>query len=542
MPYHTSYPLLAIAGLCLAINNTDAQVAPFAPPLPEEVASLFIPPTRSDEPYAATPHAIYRFDPTRANWTPIYSSTPSQSIIQTISGYSKSSKVLYVAHSKGAAVTSDEGVTWQECDLPGFPAAPGHCISVSVHPADRKEAVLAWPSGAWITRNYGESFSKLDLPTDSTPISAAEFVGGDNPTLVIRTPNHLLMQPPGTESWIRIATPQSSNAAFAFSMNPAAILLPTASSCTILDVDHPGMTGTEACPPDFDADTALADANHLGTLWCLKDNRISLASIGSAPTANVIHESRDNIQHLTLHPRLDGALYWTEDSQVMLLTNALSLASTSPPAPINVSSLTMGPMEVLSQNTTPTSQPSAVDPKTIINEVMQEQPPLNLVLDSAIKHADFNPNELAAWKKKVRTRNLLPTLRVGGGARELPYDETIIVSETDRYGIATQNDLRLSDSVRSFGYVAAFVEWDLGKLLYDPEQVDINKEKRYSSKARNDLVKMVNGLYFERIDALVKYRLHEARMSPDDKVTALLNIQENRSLLNNLCGADLFSD
>jgi hypothetical protein len=325
-------------------------------------------------------------------------------------------------------------------------------------------------------------------------------------------------------------------------MDPALVLLPAASECTIIDINQPGMTGTQPCPSDFTAVETAADPTTPGNIWSLKNNRISLTQIGNNPTSHSLYESKETLEHLTPHPRLNGALYWSEDTQIMLLTNAVQLTTTTPAPAINLTSLSMGPMEILSQNTTPTYQPSAVDPKTIINEVMQEQPPLNLVLDSAIKHADFNPNELAEWKKKVRTRNLLPTLRVGGGARELPYDETVIVSETDRYGITTQNDLRLSDSIRTYGYAAAFVEWDLGKLVYDPEQVDINKEKRYSSKARNDLVKLVNSLYFEHINSLVKYRLHESRMSPDDKVTALLNIQENRSLLNNLCGANLFSD
>lgn len=532
----------AAASLALSMVWAHAQVSTFAPPLPEEITSLFIPPTRSDEPYAATPHAIYRFEPARNAWNPIYASSASQSTIQNISGYAKSSKVLYVAHSKGAAITTDEGVSWKECDLPDFPADAGHSVGVTVHPADRKEAVLAWHTGAWITRNYGESFTKLDLPENSYPIHAARFIGGDNATLVLRTPNHLLLQTPGSASWIRIPTPAATQTGFACSMDPAVVLLPAPSECTIIDVNQPGMTGTQPCPPDFTAVETAADPTTPSSIWSLSNNQISLTQIGNNPASRTLYESKDAIEHLTPHPRLAGALYWSEDTQIMLLTNAVELTATTPGAAINLTSLSMGPIEILSQDASQTSQASAVDPQTIINEVMQEQPPLNLVLDSAIKHSDFTPDELAEWKKKVRTRNLLPTLRVGGGARELPYDETIIVSETDRYGITTQNDLRLSDSVRSFGYVAAFVEWDLGKLLYDPEQVDINKEKRYSSKARNDLVKMVNGLYFERINSLAKYRLHESRMSPDDKITALLNIQENRALLNNLCGAELFTN
>jgi len=531
--------ILKPAAVWFCIMTAVAEVAHVGPPLPSEIVGLFVPPTRSDEPYAATAQDIFRYNPDGGEWSLVYSALRSEASIQGVGGYAKSSKVLYVVHSKGGAVTGDGGEKWREFGVLAPSEQVGGFIGIAVHPTDRREAILSWEKGAWITHDYGESFAPLNLPDSPSDLQQGAYAGGDSAPLVVATSTNLFISSAGTDSWIRLRLSTNGPSVFALTDQPPIAFVASTAGCQVYDLARPGYTATWAAPADFEADTMVADPSGRPLLWAQHQTRLSLLEWheGNCQIRSV-HESTVPLQLLTPHPRIDGGLYWAEGSQLMLLTDGFALASDTDP--LNLAALSLGPLEILSLNDAQISRAHSFKAADVLEETLAQQPPLERVVEAALSHATFDHDEVVSWKKKVRSRNFLPKLRVGGGAREYPYDQTALVSETDRYGITTMNDLRLSDGVRNYGYVAAFVEWDLAKLLWDPEQVDLNKEKRYAARSRNDLIETVTRLYFERLDRLVKYNLHETTLTEDEKLTTLIKIWQNAEILNGLCGQRLF--
>jgi hypothetical protein len=99
--------------------------------------------------------------------------------------------------------------------------------------------------------------------------------------------------------------------------------------------------------------------------------------------------------------------------------------------------------------------------------------------------------------------------------------------------------VRLSDRVEPMGYAGVALVWDLSRLVFDPEEVDINREKRYEVKQRNDLIAQITTLYYERLDLLLRHRLRADRMSTDERISNTIKLRQKTDLLNQLCGQPL---
>jgi hypothetical protein len=246
------------------------------------------------------------------------------------------------------------------------------------------------------------------------------------------------------------------------------------------------------------------------------------------------------VRLLRPHPRAADQLFFVGTTQVYLARFGLTPAVTPLTNLWDLATFQPGPVEESRPVVPTTASAPPLDVPEALRRLAANEPPLTQVLNTALAHAGYNPNEIDRWKRRARSRNWVPQLRVGTGARQLPMDDSAIYSYVDRYGIPRSDDLNLPDQAEWMGYVGVTLVWDFPRLLFDPEEADINKEKRYEIKQRNDLVSQVTSLYHERLELLLRQRARTDRMSLDERITAAVKLRQKSELLNQLCGRPLF--
>ena len=153
-----------------------ADIENFGPSLDEDIVAIYVAPTRSDEPFVATAAQLLQYDKKEKAWQTRYSPPWSDAIIQGMSGYAKSSQMIYVVHTQGIAASRDGGQSWTESVPPDFGSATGKLVSVVVHPENRKEAVFAFENASWVSRDYGVNFEAI-LPGER--FAGATYASGE---------------------------------------------------------------------------------------------------------------------------------------------------------------------------------------------------------------------------------------------------------------------------------------------------------------------------------------------------------------------------
>lgn len=509
------------------------------PALSQPIVDLFVPPTRLREAYAATKQQVFHVGESRTNWGPVYDA-PLSATIFGLSGYAKASSVLYVVHSSGIARTRDDGTSWLETVPQDYGNPADSFLGISVNPTNRREAALAFRGGAWLTRDFGESFTHLSLPADGALLDIA-YAGADTGILVILTDRAMHLTTTGGENWVSLPHENSGRAVLATSAKlPAAIVAAGQHGLTAYDLSRPGFRRVLEVR-DFNAcDKLVADCSGRGLLWaaCGPQLRI-LGMTGERVESMTSYVFDQTIRVLREHPRLPDQAFCATDGQVVLARIDSPLAMDALTNLWNLAAFTPGPLQEAKAQDTPRAATAQPEVQELLSQLAAAEPPLGELLDAALKHARFSGNDIIRWKKRAKVRNWLPQFRVGGGVREYTVDQSEIYNYVDRYGIPQRNDLRLSDNIEPMAYVGGTLVWDLSRLLYDPEEVDINQEKRNEMTQRNTLSTQLTTLYYERLELLVRARFRSEKMGLDERISTQIKLRQKTDLLNNLCGQPL---
>jgi hypothetical protein len=250
------------------------------------------------------------------------------------------------------------------------------------------------------------------------------------------------------------------------------------------------------------------------------------------------HRFDEPLRQVREHPRTPDQAFCATAKQILLAGVAAATPTEALTNLWNPARFAAGPVQEISAG-----KPSGGGTQSEVQELLQRlaaaEPPLQTLLESALEHARFSERDINRWRKRARARNWLPEFRVGTGVREYPVDQSEIYAYVDRYGIPQRNDLRLTDDVQPMGYVGVTLVWDLSRLLYDPEETDINQEKRYEISQRNALLVQISTLYYERLELLVRTRLRAGKMGSEERLSNELKIRQKTDLLNSLCGKPL---
>jgi len=514
-----------------------ASVAKVGPPLDGPVVALFVPPTRATKPVAATASAVHAYDDARTAWSRIYDPAPGSEPIYSVSGYAKNSGVLYVAHKGGIAVSSDSGETWTE----GRPAdwSVGDATLVSVSSATRKQAIVASGTLAWMTRDFGATWRALDVPSLAEPLVDVGWAGIDNPALFAASRQAIYAGDVEAARWSTLSRhPEGPARAARAGSSPLAATWESSGQIVAWDLLRPGWRLER--PAAGDPPTALAlDYEGAGALWCARGTRIEAIDLRTQDSPATVGEAETPIAVLAAHPRERASLYAAAGDQVLLVSDAFGpfaefLEGAMPPALFSRPAPAEG---------APTADPGTdreAEAAAILDDILRNEPPVEEVVAAALRQAQYRPGEVEDWKRNVRRSRLLPELRVMGGAAEGTADQYGRVTNIDRFGVETRDDLRSDDDVRYMNEYGIELRWQLGTLMFNTDQIAVSKEARERAAQRNDLVREVTGLYHQRVNLLVQRRLGASTMSVEDHVALRLRLAEATGLLNAICGEELY--
>ncbi|MBI5155573.1 hypothetical protein HZA57_10090 [Candidatus Poribacteria bacterium] len=531
---------LVVAGAGWSFAAEDAGVAtpagvvtPVGPPFSAPVVTIYVPPTRSNRPMAATEGELEYFDAKAGAWDKLLEIPIDQRPIRAVTGYPKNSGALYLVHAGGVSVTRDGGQQWEVTLPPGFQGST--LVGITVHPEDRKQAVLAVQGAAWRTSDFGQLWMTHDLPgsTERGVDIAFETLAG-KPVLVYATDRALYVSDEKLKNWKTLSR-GTGGVANACAAGPLTVTLSETGSLAGLDLLRPGYR--------FDAGTLSGagllamDDSGFGGLFAAAKDRILFVNLQDDPAIPVeVHRGASTVAGLTAHPRDANAIYWAEGAQVYAMAGA---APDFPAAPIPVSRFEAAPTQ---PDVTPIATPDprvSAEAKALLNDILSDQPPVEEVVAAALHYASYHEAETEQWKRDVRRKNLIPELAVKGAAAERPVDQYDHVTNYDNLGVATREDLYADDDVRYMNEYGVELRWNMSGLLFDRDQLMVSEETRKRAEQRNALVAQVTDLYFRRVELMVQERLSPAP-TVEESVQAQLRLRQMTAMLNEIAGKTMF--
>ncbi|MBI3736634.1 hypothetical protein HY256_09010 [Candidatus Sumerlaeota bacterium] len=538
--------ILWLTAISAARIGGAAEPVPYGKPLDEAIVSVYVPPTRSANPVVATRRKVWLFDDDRNEWKSIYQAAPSNSGIEAVTGYAKSSKVLYIAHGGGVARTRDMGQSWDEFVPPGFINAENF-VALIVNPTNRDEAILVLSQQAWMTKDYGITWKPFPLPSAAEPLTAILYTGGDEPRLVAGTTHALYAAQGAGKPWMALMRSVQGPLLLAVAVaQPFLYAYDILPSIQVHDLSRPGNRLIREIEKKSSASTMAADIGGRGAVWLGIENEIVLANLQSEGGAlTLIHHGESQIRNLSAHPRQPNGIIWSEGTKLLRLYNALGEAGKVAAGPI--------PAEAFQKSELPARESSNPQggqegdqsdqigkANKILGELMAQQPPVEEVVGAALNYANYRPKETERWKANVRRRNLLPTLKIMAGRNQISADQNKTVTQVDRYGTPSLDDIRQNDAIKDVDSFRVELGWNLSNLLFDREETKVSEETRRRAESRNQLITEITQLYFNRLELLVEQRLKQDSASTDETIRLALRINETTALLNEICGKKLF--
>lgn len=514
------------------------------PALPEPVIAFYVPPTRSAHPIAATSRAIYAHD--RGDWRAIHKSPGGESILG-VAGYAKSSQPVYAARTGALARSRDGGASWEESTPIGYGAptvAPEKFIGLAVNPSERKTCVVAFAEKAWATENYGVKWSELTLPSAAESISGVGFAGGDSPQLVLATSRALYASSNLGRSWSTLARSDSGPGRLTVAGGAPLAVTHDGKVLRAYDLTRPGYHLDRAAPGG--AAVALSvDWAGRGLATYAAGGKLRAISLRE-PQATKPLDLGSSAPGALLgpHPRQPDMFFASAGSSLRLLRVPLDGGAEGLAASIPPEAFAQG-AALAAVNLPTAARPENTElgkAQTLLSEVMGGQAPLEEAISAAMAYANYGPEETRKWKAMALAGKFLPKLQVQAGSGEVSFDRSNPTINIDRFGTPLQTSIRQNDGFHSADNYRVGLEWDLSKLLFNPDQVRIGTEERRRSMERNLLIAKVTQLYFDRTEMLVDRKLNEDTLKAPDLIKIQLKIAETTGILNGLCGRELFKN
>ncbi|MBI4004164.1 MAG: hypothetical protein HY353_04000 [Candidatus Omnitrophica bacterium] len=154
------------------------------------------------------------------------------------------------------------------------------------------------------------------------------------------------------------------------------------------------------------------------------------------------------------------------------------------------------------------------------------EPTIAQVQAAAIRYAEVHPEKIRRWRRQAALKAILPKVDIGMD-HDRSRDSRIDEGTFPNYQLLTTQDRDSSLDVS--------VTWDLGELIWNPDQTSIDVRSKLMVQLRDDLVNEVTRTYFER------RRLQVALLTapPSDQQALLekeLRLQELTALVDGFTG------
>jgi len=119
----------------------------------------------------------------------------------------------------------------------------------------------------------------------------------------------------------------------------------------------------------------------------------------------------------------------------------------------------------------------------------ESEPGIRETQEAAIRYAEVHNEKIREWRKNVKQRAILPTLSVGV-SHDINNTSEIYTSSTANYWTVGPDEKSTGWDVRA--------SWDLGDLIWNNDQNNIDVRSRLLVQLRDDILNEVTRLYFER--------------------------------------------
>jgi len=136
--------------------------------------------------------------------------------------------------------------------------------------------------------------------------------------------------------------------------------------------------------------------------------------------------------------------------------------------------------------------------------------------NAALIYNDVDPKKIAAWRKSLKVRALMPDL-------SLDYDKTINYDSTEEAYFTGPRDWGVN------------LSWDLADLIWNNYQDDIDTKSRLNTQLRINILDNVNRLYFERKRLASELR-QKSSLSIDEENDLKLRIEALTANLDGYTG------
>lgn len=497
-------------------GDSIMEARPVGGPLDDTIISVYVPPTRANNVYAATRSAVHLYSAKMGEWRRVFPLAGETAIIAGVAGYAKASSVIYVAHDKGVSVSHDTGETWETAVPDGYHPKRNEIAQISVNPTSRDEAVVCASAGAWFTKDYGKTWTSLPGPAAGVAPVSVMYVAGQAPGIVASSKNALYTAHEPGAAWKQVAA--SSVIAAVAPSTGTIVLADQKNNVKQVGGNDVGKgTRLPATPSHIVVDNS-------GAVWSSHGGKLYLHTAG-AESAAAAANFENEIGALVAHPRAPHALVLAAGKQVYALGD---IADTTEATAKDDAGPEPKPVE------------SDGGPQALLDAAKAASPPLPVIVDAALDFADYHAGDVDKWRKHVRIKNLLPTASLELGQRQWPAHAYNTAYSTNQYGITTANDISQNDTIENLDRNSVQLRWDFSKLLYDAEQLHISEEARRRATDRNALIKEVTQLYYKRLELLVKQKQEEGKAGADESLQTIMQLSQSTDLLNEICGRNLF--
>ncbi|MBW2578617.1 MAG: hypothetical protein JRE38_11180 [Deltaproteobacteria bacterium] len=124
------------------------------------------------------------------------------------------------------------------------------------------------------------------------------------------------------------------------------------------------------------------------------------------------------------------------------------------------------------------------------------EPDVHSVHRAALRYLSLDPGRIASLRRGVSRRGWLPILsfratRDRNRSHHWDYDQSFVSGEMRHLYDRDDDDDRDLE-------LQLIVSWDLGEIVYHPEEIDVSREAREIIELRDDVLDEITQLYFER--------------------------------------------
>jgi len=176
-----------------------------------------------------------------------------------------------------------------------------------------------------------------------------------------------------------------------------------------------------------------------------------------------------------------GIHFLKADNRVVLVTEreALLAVRDTPAPPEKTSAERIAEASVGQGRPDPLSRDEEKRMPGFVSE--DNEPGIEEVRNAALWYNEVEPGKIAQWRKLAQVRALFPELT-------LDYDTNIDIYQTT-------TNTRITKGPFDWGVSA---KWDVGDLIWNPYQKDIDVRSRLNTQLRIEILEEVHRLYFER--------------------------------------------